>query len=87
MSDYLFIIKLDKFLRTTNISYFTTFRVLEQTGFLLNRNIYYNIRSRIVSVKQNEFIELVIVLKKTEFVFKYRIEEEIDSETSIVINK
>ena len=51
LSDYLFVIKLDKSLRTINISYSVTLRVFEQTKFLLNYNIYYNIRSRIISIK------------------------------------
>ena len=49
--DYLSTIELDKSLRTTNISYSAVLRVLEQTGFPLDCNTYYNIRSRAVSVK------------------------------------
>ena len=81
LSDYLSTIKLDKFLCTTNISYSVTLKVFEQTRFFLYRKIYYNIRSRTVSTEQNEFTGFIIVLEKTRFIFKCRIEKEIDLET------
>ena len=87
LSDYLSVIELNKSLRTTNISYSVTLRVFEQTGFPLDRKTYYNIRSRIVSIKQNEFVEFIIILEKTEFIFKCRIKEKIDLETNITINR
>ena len=87
LSKYLFIIKLNKSFRIVNISYSIVFRIFEQVEFPLNHNIYYNIRSRTVSIEQNEFVKLVVVLKKTGFIFKCRIEKKFDTETDIVINR
>ena len=58
--------------------------MLKQVGFPLNHDTYYNIRSRSVSIEQNEFVTFIVVLEETGFIFECRIEEEFDSETDIV---
>ena len=85
--EYLSVLELDKSLWTANISYSIALRVFEQIRFLLDRNTYYNIRSRVTSIKQNEFAVFVVVLEKTGFIFKCRIKKEFDLETDIVINR
>ena len=61
--------------------------MLEQIGFPLDHDTYYNIRSRSTSIEQNEFATFVVILEETGFIFECRIEEEFDSETNIVINR
>ena len=85
--EYLSVLELGKSLRIANISYSVVLRVFEQVEFPLDRNIYYNIRSRVVSTKQNEFVTFVVALEETGFIFECRIEEEFDSKTNIVISK
>ncbi len=80
-------VELGRSLRTANISYSVALRVLEQVGFPLDRNIYYNIRSRAVSAEQNEFAGLVVALEEAGFIFECRVEEEFDSETDIVADR
>jgi hypothetical protein len=52
--------------------------VLEQAGFPLNCKSYYNLCYRAISAEKNEFAGLIITFKDAGFVFKCRIEEEID---------
>ncbi|ERF71028.1 hypothetical protein EPUS_03308 [Endocarpon pusillum Z07020] len=78
---------LGRSLRTANISYSVALRVLEQVGFPLDRNTYYNIRSRAVSAEHTEFAGLVVALEEAGFIFECRIEEEIDSQTDTVVNR
>jgi hypothetical protein len=80
-------LKLDKSLRIANLSYSVALRVLKQVGFSLDYNTYYNIRSRAVSAKQNEFASLIIAFKEAGFLFKCYIEKEIDSSTNAVIKR
>jgi hypothetical protein len=80
-------LELGKSLRSANITYSVALRVLEQVGFPLNRNIYYNIRDRTASAEQNEFAGLVVALEEAGFTFEFRIEEEFDLETDAVIDR
>ncbi|ERF72882.1 hypothetical protein EPUS_08495 [Endocarpon pusillum Z07020] len=84
---YLPAMELGKSLRTANISYSVALQVLEQVGFPLDRNSYYNIRSRVASAEQNEFAALVVALEEAGFIFECRIEEEFDSESGITISR
>jgi hypothetical protein len=80
-------LKLDKSLRIANLSYSVALRVLEQVGFPLDRNTYYNIRSRAVSAKQNEFAGLIVALEEAGFLFECCVEEEIDPSTNAVVKR
>jgi hypothetical protein len=80
-------LELGKSLRSANIIYSVTVKVLEQIGFPLDRNTYYNIRDRIVSAEQNKFADLIVALEKAGFIFECRIEEEFDLKTNAVINR
>lgn len=62
-------------------------RVLEQVGFPLDRNTYYNIRSRAVSAEQNDFAGLVVALEEAGFIFECRVEEEIDPDTNAIVGR
>jgi hypothetical protein len=79
--------ELGKSLCITNLSYSMALRVLKQVGFSFDHNIYYNIRSRVISTKQNEFTSLVIALEEAGFLFKYHIKEEIDPDTNAIIRR
>jgi hypothetical protein len=79
--------ELGKSLRSANISYSIALRVLEQVGFPLDRNSYYNIRSRATSADSNEFARLVVALEEAGFIFECRIEEEFNPITDKVIDR
>jgi hypothetical protein len=79
-------LKLGMSLRTANISYSIALRVLEQISFPLNRNTYYNIRSRAASANLDKFAGLVVALKEAGFIFECQIEEEFNPETNVVID-
>jgi len=87
MPGYLPAVELSKSLRSANISYSKALRVLEQVGFPLDRNTYYNIRSRGISAALNEFSGLVVALEEAGFIFECRIEEEFDPITNLSINR
>ena len=80
-------LELGKFLRSANITYSMTLRVLKQVGFSLDRHTYYNIRDRTASAEPNEFAALIVALKEAGFIFECRIEEEINAETGVVIDR
>ena len=80
-------LELGKSLRSANITYSVALRVLEQVGFPLDRYTYYNIRDRTASAEPNEFAALIVALKEAGFVFKCRIEEEINTETGVVTDR
>ena len=61
--------------------------MFEQIRFLFDYSIYYNIRSRIVSIERNEFINLVIILKETDFIFECQIEEKFNLNTDKVVDR
>jgi hypothetical protein len=61
--------------------------VLEQVGFPLDHNTYYNIRSRAVSAEQNELAGLVVALEEAGFLFECRVEEGIDPDTGAVVGR
>lgn len=61
-------------------------RVLQQVGHPLDRNTYYNIRSRTVSAEQNEFAGLVVALEEVGFIFECRVEEEFDFNLAVKMN-
>jgi hypothetical protein len=64
--------------------YSVALRVLEQVGFPLNRNTYYNIRDRTTSADRDEFAGLVVALKEAEFIFECRMKEEFDLEINAI---
>jgi MULE transposase domain len=70
-----------------NLSYSVALRVLEQVGFPLDRNTYYNIRSRPVSAKHDEFAGLIVALEEAGFLFECCVEEELDPNTNAVIGR
>ena len=80
-------LELGKSLRSANITYSVALRVLEQVGFPLDRNTYYNIRDRTASADRNEFAGLVVALEEAGFIFECRMEEEFDPETNAVIDR
>jgi hypothetical protein len=53
----------------------------------LDRHTYYNIRDRTASAEPNEFAALIVALKEAGFVFECRIEEEINTETGVIIDR
>jgi hypothetical protein len=63
-------LELGKSLRSAYISYSAARRVLEQAGFPLDRNTYYNLRHRSVSADRDDFAGLVVALKDAGFVFE-----------------
>jgi hypothetical protein len=79
--------ELDKSLCMINLSYLMALRVLEQVDFPLDRNIYYNIHSHVVSAEQNEFADLVIALEEVGFLFKCCVKKELDSDINAVIKR
>jgi hypothetical protein len=79
--------ELGKLLRIANLSYSVALRVLEQVGFSLDHNTYYNIRSRAVSTEQNEFASLVAALDEAGFLFECHVEEEINPNTDVVVKR
>ena len=79
-------LELGKSLRSAYISYSAARRVLEQAGFPLDRNTYYNLRHRSVSADKDDFAGLVVALEDAGFVFECRIEEEIDPYTGKVLD-
>jgi hypothetical protein len=79
-------LELGKSLRSANITYSVALRILEQVGFPLDRHTYYNIRDRTASAEPNEFAALIVALEEAGFVFECWIEEEINTETDVVID-
>lgn len=71
-------------LRSAYISYSAARRVLEQTGFPLDRNSYYNLRHRALSAEKDDFAGLVVALEDAGFEFECRMEEELNSQGQIV---
>jgi hypothetical protein len=84
---FLSALKLDKSLRLANITYSIALRVLEQVDFPLDYHTYYNIWDWTASAKPNEFTALIIALKEAGFIFKCWIKEEINAETSVIIDR
>lgn len=80
-------LELGRSLRSANITYSAALRVLEQIGFPLDRNTYYNMRDRTASAEPNEFAALVAALEDAGFIFECRIEEEIHTQTGVVIDR
>jgi hypothetical protein len=58
--------------------------VLKQAGFSLNRKVYYNLYYQALSAEKDEFTGLVIALKEAGFVYKCRVEEEINQAGKVV---
>ncbi len=78
------VLELGKPLRSAYISYSAAHRVLKQAGFPLDRKSYYNLRHRTLSTKQEEFAGLVVALEDASFVFKCRMEEEVNEHGKVV---
>ncbi|KAF7508230.1 hypothetical protein GJ744_009527 [Endocarpon pusillum] len=76
-------LELGRSLRSAHISYSAARRVLEQTGFPLDRKSYYNLRHRTLSAEKDEFAGLVVALEDAGFVFDCRMEEEIENDKVI----
>ena len=80
-------IELGRSLRSANISYSAAFRVLEQSGFPLDRHTYYNIRSRSISAEKDEFAGLIVALEDAGFEFECRVDEEYNKETNELVDR
>ena len=76
-------VELGRSLRSAYISYSAARRVLEQTGFPLDRKSYYNLRHRGLSAEKDDFAGLVVALENAGFEFECRMEEELDSEGKV----
>ena len=77
-------IELGRSLRSAYISYSAARRVLEQTGFPLDRKSYYNLRHRGLSADKDDFAGLIVALEDAGFVFECRIKEELDPEGQVI---
>ena len=76
-------VELGRSLRSAYISYSAARRVLEQTGFPLDRKSYYNLRYRGLSAEKDDFAGLIVALENAGFEFECRMEEELDSEGKV----
>ena len=73
--------------RESFLSYSNSQRILDRTGYSLDRYTYYNIRSRpmsTVSSKSDLFNGLVAALKEADFRYSLRFEETTNSVNNVV---
>jgi MULE transposase domain len=73
--------------RESFLSYSDSQRILDRTGYSLDRHTYYNIRHRLMSSISSEsdlFSGLVAALEEAEFKYSLRFEEITDSTSSVV---
>ena len=73
--------------RESFLSYSDSQRILDRTGYTLDRHTYYNIRHRLmssISSKSDLFNDLVAALKKAELKYSLRFEKIANSVTNVV---
>lgn len=73
--------------RETFLSYTASQRILDHTGYALDRHTYYNLCQRLISSissKQDLFHGLVAALKDADFRYSLRFDDELDSNGKVV---
>lgn len=60
--------------------------MLEQAGFPLDRKSYFKFRHRALSAGKDQFACLVVALEYAGFIFKCRMEEEVDQQSGEVVD-
>ncbi|ERF72701.1 hypothetical protein EPUS_04754 [Endocarpon pusillum Z07020] len=84
LPDYQPAVELASSLRSANISYSKAVRVLEQSGFSLNRKSYYNIRDRRISAQVDEFNGLLAALDELGFIWDACIGDNFADDDTVV---